>query len=307
MLNRYLASGGWSTPETVGGSKGLYPSVAVDTNGTVFVVWEDSSSIWARRYEVGVGWDTATTIESYSPEATRPSVVVNASGNATAVWAQQVIGLLFSATANHYTAGSGWGTPVTISSGSEGILNNHVVADIDANGNVFSAWSQGPPGTGTVFTIRANRFVPGVGWGTPATLDTDFTTTSNSPSIASASEGATLVWGKFDNTINTTTYTVESGWATASVVASGGLNPSVAISSTGKVTVAWNHELNSSYGTRAIQHTSGTGWGDVKLLSPNNSRSWGMTLTADGAGNYLAAWTEGPGPTADNVMSNLFQ
>jgi hypothetical protein len=306
MLNRYLAGIGWSTPETVGGSMGLNPSVAVDPSGTVFVVWEDSKSIWARRYKAGVGWDTATTIESYTPQANMPSVVVDTSGNATVVWSQQVIGLLFSATANHYTVGSGWGTPVSISSGSEGILNNLVIADIDANGNVFASWSQGT--TSTIFTIRANRYVPGSGWGTPETLDTDLSTTSNSPNIAGASGDATVVWGKFDKTIYTAMYSIGAGWEAATAVADGSISPDVAISSVGKITVAWNNLQNSKYDTRAIQYTSSTGWDDVQLLAPINSPSISVvTLATDGAGNFLAAWTEGPGPTHDKVMINLFQ
>jgi len=313
MLNRYLAGSGWGEPETVGGSNGLYPSVAVDTNSNLFVVWEESGgpgSIWARRYEAGVGWGIASTIESYTSDASEPSVVVDANGNATVLWAQQVIGLLFSATANHYTVESGWGTPVTIGSGSEGILNGRVVADIDENDNVFAAWSQGPPGSDTIFTIRANRFVPGVGWGTPATLDTDLTTTSNTPSIACASAGATLAWDKYDNTINTTMYTAGSGWTPARVVANGGygLYPSVAINSTGKVTVAWGDDLHSKDSARAIQYTSDAGWGDVKLLSTSNSPSVSIvTLATDDVGNFLATWSEGPGPTHNKVMGNLFQ
>lgn len=311
MLNRYLAGSGWGTPETVGGSAGLSPSVAVDVNGTVFVVWEESRSIWARRYQADTGWGTASTIESYMPEAYAPSVVVDASGNATVVWAQQQTGLLFSAAANHYSAGSGWGAPVTISSGQEYVLNNQVVAAIDGNGHVTATWSQGPPVSGAIFTVRANRFVPGSGWGTPATLDTDFATSSNSPDVASAPGGATVVWGKYDRTIYAATYTTGNGWGVPRALASGGLSPDVAINSAGKVTVAWNHEFQVGgrweYGTRAIQYTAGSGWGDVKLLAPNNSRSWGLTLATDSTGNFLAAWTEGPGPTADDVLSNLFR
>ena len=313
MLNHYLTGIGWSTPETVGGSMGLHPSVAVDTSGTVFVVWEDSESIWARRYKVGVGWDTATTIESYTPQANMPSVVVDASGNATVVWSQNVIGLLASATANHYTVGAGWGTPVSISSGSEVILNSLVIADIDANGNVFASWSQGSPETypsTTIFTIRANRYVPGGGWGVPVTLDTDLSKTSNSPNIAAGASGdATVVWGKYDKTIYTAMYSTGTGWEAATAVAGGSISPDVAISSTGKVTVAWdNLQNNYEYDTRAIQYTSSTGWGDVQLLAPINSPSISVvTLATDGAGNFLAPWTEGPGPTHDKVMINLFQ
>lgn len=306
MLNRYLAGSGWGTPEVVGGSAGLYPDVAVDDNGSMFVVWQDARSIWARRYEAGVGWDTATTIESYSPDANYPSLVVDNNGNATVVWQQLVTGLLFSVTANHYTVGAGWGTPITISSGLEGILSGTVVAEIDASGHVFATWSQGP--VSGIFTIRANRYVPGSGWGTPITLDTDLETSSSGAPIATALNDAIIVWGKHDKTIYAATYTNGIGWGTANEVASGSSRANVAISSTGKITVAWSHDVKNGdiweYGTRAIQYTSGTGWGDIHLLAPNDSLSNGVSLETDGAGNFLAVWTEDAG---DKLMSNLFQ
>lgn len=311
MLNRYLAGSGWGEPETVGGSNGLYPSVAVDANSNLFVVWEESGgprSIWARRYQAGIGWEVATEIESYTADSYEPTVVVDANGNAAVVWAQQISGLLFSAAANHYTVGSGWGTPVIISTGSESILNNSVVADIDANGNVFAAWSQGS--TSTIFTIRVNRYAPGSGWGAPTTLDKDSKTTSNSPTIASASDGAIVVWGKYDSTIHASTFSTNSGWGSASLVASGSIYPNVGINHTGKVTVAWYYDSGTSNigGIRAIQYTQGSGWGDVQLLAQSTSPSVSFVrMTTGDTGNFLVTWTEGPGPTHNKVMGNLFQ
>jgi hypothetical protein len=303
MLNRYVNGSGWSTPEIVGGSAGLSPSVAVDSTGNIIVVWEESRSILARRYEVGVGWGIATTIESYSSEAYSPSIVIDSSGNATVVWSQQVSGTLFSATANHYTVGSGWGTPVTISSGLAGLLNNLVAVSIDASGNVIAAWSQGS----TTFIIRANRYVPGSGWGTPVVLDSDLSTTSLNPNLATFSNDAVVVWGKSNQkTIYVAKYASGSGWGTATTIAVGASYPKIAINNTGKITVAWNHEYwngdSWEYGVRATQYTSLSGWEDVVLLVPNNSSSSGLDLVADGLGNFLAAWTDG-----SNVFGNIFQ
>lgn len=94
-------------------------------------------------------------------------------------------------------------------------------------------------------------------------------------------------------------------------MAIGAVYPAVAINSSGKISVAWNHEFQHGdtweYGTRIIQYTPATGWGNIQLLAPNNFRSWNVDLITDDTGNFLAAWSEGPGPTADKIMSNLFQ
>jgi hypothetical protein len=92
----YTPGVGWGTAEVIGSSDSGFArdvQLAVDPNGHATAVWEvGNHHIWSNRYTPGVGWGTAVpvgdsrgrvdTLEKY----VRPRVVVDAGGQATAVW-----------------------------------------------------------------------------------------------------------------------------------------------------------------------------------------------------------------------------
>src|SRR5882757_9412893 len=96
--NRYDAgSGSWGTATLIEFNPGFasFPHVDFDNSGNAIVVWyqgfgqgNSSRHIWANRYVVGSGWGTATRLDSYTLNCAVPSVSVNGSGNAMAVWRQ---------------------------------------------------------------------------------------------------------------------------------------------------------------------------------------------------------------------------
>jgi hypothetical protein len=66
------------------------PQVEVDGNGNAIAVWYywSQNDVWANRYDVDTGWDTAQLIESNDGMAREPQIGVDKSGNAIAVWRQ---------------------------------------------------------------------------------------------------------------------------------------------------------------------------------------------------------------------------
>lgn len=93
---RYGAGVGWGTPELVetnDAGNAYAPRVAFDGQGNALAVWEQSNGartrIWANRYKNGLGWGTASSIQSDSTgDGMRPDVAVTSDGNAVAVWGQ---------------------------------------------------------------------------------------------------------------------------------------------------------------------------------------------------------------------------
>jgi hypothetical protein len=90
-------------------------------------------------------------------------VMVDAAGNATAMWTQYD-GERLHVMYNRLT-GATWGTPAIVETGNDGEVSNafDTHAAIDGNGNVMAMWLQNDADEGHYV---ANRYVAGAGWGT---------------------------------------------------------------------------------------------------------------------------------------------
>jgi len=160
--NRYTPSGGWGTAtltETNNAGDATNPQVAMDSSGNTIAVWQQSESptrrsVWANRYTPSGGWGTAALIEtenSGDPFYT-PSVAMDGSGNAVAVWTQHD-GTYYNIMSNRYTPSGGWGTAVLIETENGGAAYPQVV--MDGSGNAIAVWQQSD---GTRTNIWANRY-----------------------------------------------------------------------------------------------------------------------------------------------------
>ena len=147
--SRTTAGGGWTPPvliETDNTNSARTPHVAIDGSGNAIAVWAQSDglrdNIMANRYVAGAGWGGAVLIETDNAgSAYEPQVVIDGSGNATAVWSQRnVAGFTFNAWANRYSPATGWGTPTVIDNSPEPARSTQIA--IDGLGNVTAAWAQ---------------------------------------------------------------------------------------------------------------------------------------------------------------------
>jgi len=158
--NRYGAASGWGTAMLIEASNdgsAVAPQIAMDANGNALAVWTQSDGanyyITANRYTVGSGWGNAEVIQANrSYEGWKPSIAVDRSGNALAVW-RQVDGATANIWANRYVAGSGWGVAGLIETNNIDAIEP--VIAIDAVGNAVAVWQQED---GTRSTVWANQF-----------------------------------------------------------------------------------------------------------------------------------------------------
>ena len=158
--NRYVVGTGWGAATLLENDTGdANPGpVVMDANGNAMVAWSQSDGIrtnaWAIRYVAGTGWGTATLIENDNAGDTSiPSIAMNASGNAVAVW-HQSDGTRTNIWANSYGAGSGWGTASLIETDDTGDAIYPSVV-MDASGNAIATWLQDD---GTWNNVMANVF-----------------------------------------------------------------------------------------------------------------------------------------------------
>jgi len=90
--SRYVAGQGWGAAVVLENATSYNilasPQVAMNASGDAVVVWNRDNDIWANRFILGQGWGVAGMIETSTPPAYDPRVVIDVSGNATAVWRQ---------------------------------------------------------------------------------------------------------------------------------------------------------------------------------------------------------------------------
>ena len=148
---------------------------------------------WSFTTRDGV-WGTATLIETDVGVAGSPQVAVDGSGNALAVW-YQFDGTRNNIWANRYIAGTGWGTATLIETYAGNATSPQVA--VDGSGNALAVWRQYD---GTQFSIWANRYTAGTGWGTATLIETD-AGFAGSPQVAVDGSGNALaVWSQSDGT-----------------------------------------------------------------------------------------------------------
>ncbi len=94
--NRYLVGTGWGIAELIetnNAGDAFMSQLAFDSIGNAVAVWHQHDSyrynIWANRYIMGLGWGTASLIETDNDgNATEPQLGTDGNGNAMAVWFQ---------------------------------------------------------------------------------------------------------------------------------------------------------------------------------------------------------------------------
>ncbi|MDP1833112.1 MAG: putative Ig domain-containing protein [Geothrix sp.] len=261
--NRYAVGTGWGTASQIGTGHPIYlntlPQISVDAAGNGFAVWQQANgsilNIWSNRFAVGTGWGSAVLISDSAQASRDPKIAADINGNAMAVWGQ--FNLTTSAHdifANRYVAGADWGTATAIQANSA--VNNAARPKIafDAAGNAIAAWYQF--GSFGPYSIWANRYVAGTGWGTETLIETNNAGDAANVSIGMDSGGnAIVVWQQADanlfREIYSNRYVVGTGWGTVALVEPGNYRtgqahlPQIAVNANGKALVVWQR-YNSS-------------------------------------------------------------
>jgi hypothetical protein len=319
--NRYVAGTGWggaelleASSESVGG-----PQIALDSSGNAIATWYQNdglrTNIWANRYDTATGWGTAELIEANdSGNAIAPQVALNTEGNAMVAWAHHD-GSVYSVWATPYETGTGWGTPELLESDNAGNASLPQIA-FDATSNAIAVWMQSD---GTVNSIWANRYVPGIGWGTAELLESDNETghDAGSPQIAFDGNGNALaVWMQFDGTVYSiwsNRYIAASGWGTPELLETdnGGdaLTPQVTLDANGNAGAVWYQSDGSIDSIWANRYAAGSGWGTAQLLESDNLTGHHAafpTIAADADGNMIAVWQQND-DTLTNIWANRFE
>ncbi len=318
--NRYIASTGtWGTAAVIETTSAAnvgstpQPQIAIDVNGNALAVWHKSdgtrNNILANRYTASTGlWGAVVSLEGGTGSAEMPQIVIDANGNALAVWVQS--DATRNVYSNRYTAGTGWGAAVLIETDNAGSASTPPKIAFDASGNALAVWSQSD---GTRNNIWSNRYTIGVGWGAAAVIETDITGYDYAPQIAIDANGNALaVWSQLTSiggyNIWTNRYTVGTGWGTAAILepAAGSVfdPPQLAFDANGNALAVWYKNLK----IWSNRYIVGTGWGTAEPIETDNSAGTSSPrpqIAFDANGNALAVWNKDDG-TRDNIWANRY-
>jgi Leucine-rich repeat (LRR) protein len=265
--NRYTPGAGWSGPEAVESDTvnfAFRPQVGINDAGVIFVVWEQEddtpdfiSHIWANRYLPGGGWQAPGLVETNAAEyAFTPEVVVDANGDATAVWVQEDLteDFFLHIWANRFTASgaASWGTPERLETDEFSNADKPQLA-IDSGGNVIAVWQQTDENLISGNTGRpisnawANRYISGTGWTGEFLLESNNVNDAFRPDVAVDMAGnAIAVWESrsvVENTISAVRFTPGGGVQIPTTI--GDFNahePQVAADGFGNMIVTWDRD-----------------------------------------------------------------
>jgi hypothetical protein len=299
--NRYTPGIGWTesqlTASTVGGvlAHGRDPRLAMLPNGNAIALWKqdgngpfDQSQLWSSRYDMtGNTWTTPQVVDSQDPAnplygriiPNRANIVIDASGTATALWAQYD-GTRMQIVFNRLT-GNTWGTPSIVETDNTVLLSNAYDprATIDGNGNIMAMWLQVDQEEGHYV---ANRYVPGTGWGTRQTIGAYVPVGHVAPDTA------------FELVSNADGDTV-AVWTLVSGIGEENVPEPVYLSA---------NEYNAATGS----------WGTEKVIDRNGSEPLGdiladamsPSLGVDASGNAMAVWLQ-QNSAVEGIRFNRFE
>ncbi len=288
----------WGAPELIGSDAGWYdrPQVAMDSKGNAIVVWSTSShSIYANRYQVGMGWGSPTLIGNDSGESYSPRVAVNSSGDAVVVWSQ-FFGGYYNIYANRYRIDVGWGSPVPIETGLGNSFGPQV--GMDDNGNVVVAWSRYPYGYGNG-DIYANNYVARTdSWGVATLL----ASSAGAPQAVMDITGKlTVIWIRHEflsalSNIYSISYVVGSDtWDTATLlttIPSNAESTQVVVDGNGNMVVGWRQYDGRDGYIYATRYRDGIGWEDALFIGPAPLAENSFRIAMDSDGNSIAVWNQ---------------
>jgi hypothetical protein len=314
--NRYVASTGWELPTLMENSDtnvGV-PSVAAQDNGNAIAVWPQTDgirdSIWASRYVVGTGWSTPVLIETDNAgHAYAPSVAIDASGNAIAVW-HQYDGVRNNIWANRYVAGGGWGTATLIETSTESA--SYPLIAVNGGGDAIVVWDQFD---GARNNSWANRYVVGSGWGVATLIETENLGSAVSQSIAMDATGnGVAAWVQSDGTrynLWANRYDVVTGWGAATLIENDNTGDviqgsPVVMDGNGNAMVVWSQFDGTRSNVWANRYVVGSGWGGATLIETDNTGSASSpSIAMNASGDAVAVWDQSDG-TRTNIWANRY-
>lgn len=289
---RYQAASGWQPAVAVAGLTRFENNTSLVTGGQLLMddagvaTWI-KADLETRRNSPSTGWGAAFFPPDLRFSQKLTSAVMDASGN---------IGVLRSGSDvenNALAAGGAWGTWARLDNAGSAISERAQVA-LSSNGTALAVWRESNPGDSN-YSMKAARYTPTGGWGTPESMETLFTNVADAnPSVVIDSQGNGIaMWEQGNNpTLHYNIYRAGSGWqgavelaGEAQALASARIQ--LAMAPDGRAVATWF--VGGGLGTlRSMQYSAATGWTAPVTVGGSNSD---RKMFIDNTGQAVLAYT----------------
>ena len=311
--NRYLPQGGWEGRVVLSVVDPAYsfldPTLAVNGNGQGVALWRQTDGgnfhrVLASVFAPASGWGAAATLSlSDTSGGTSPQTVLDANGNALAVWVQRAS--VFSPwqlfVSRFVAASSSWEPASRLDTDSIGEPTDSPHLAMNAGGDAFVVWPApgSAPGSSALWS---RRMAAGGSWGALVPLDSDAFGSPQQRVAVDTSGNAMVVFKKLDNpsfpSIWSTRFDAFSAsWGTAVAVETNNVNrataPQVAFDGNGQAVAAWVQYDGTQELILSNRHTVAGGWGTPQQVAAGAiNRLASLSLAVNAGGTAVAAWRQ---------------
>jgi hypothetical protein len=301
------AGGTWSEPVSLSKPGAGSPMVAVDPGGVATAVWllerEEGrrSVVQSATLPPGGTWSAPVDLSPEKKAARSPQVVLDPSGNATAVWEEEYTGAIQSASR---PAGGEWSASVNLSA--TGVRGSWPQVVVDPSGNATAIWVGKVFGGGRVQSDRVQTATRPAGgsWSAPVSISAPGHRQVQDPQIAVDPRGeATAIWQRSDGSnlvIQGAARAAGGRWSTPVELTGGhgqgGQHLQLVVDSSGNATAVWEGYDNSHGTTFAIQaakRAPGGAWSRPVDISRRTKGLGEPLLALDPQGRSTAIWAIG--------------
>lgn len=290
VLGNHLFSDVWQPPEQFTNAGGAFESAtggATDGNGNAASIYINVTGLESAYFDsVTETWLAPQLVSP--PFIANPSIAMDATGTALAIWADQVT---FEITTARRSAGAA-GTWTTLTPDPLDTLTDLGFTDIAMNGsgNGVALWIDQ-----TALTVSSS-FFNGTNWNAVQVLTSNGT---NSPNVAYSANGtAVAIW---DNAgVVTASHTVAGVWQAPVPIGNDPLNSNLdlGIDASGNAIATWNDS-----GVIMTSIFSGGVWGAAEVRSVGSNNSTPSIGVAPG-GTAVLTWADGDTSTGLSVAYN---
>ncbi|OZG71566.1 hypothetical protein BTA51_19990 [Hahella sp. CCB-MM4] len=188
-------------------SDAKYPQLAIDADGNVMAIWQQSDgarvNIYANRYSSeDSSWGDVALVETDDTgNAQSPQIAFDDNGDAVAVWAQYDGSHRNIYTNRYSSTASKWLGATLVEIDNEGMSSKPQLS-IDNDRNIIVVWQNNTPAG--EFNIWSNRYTSVNGqWGDAELLESDTLGSGTNPQVAVDADGSAIaIWTHNDTTAN---------------------------------------------------------------------------------------------------------
>jgi hypothetical protein len=210
-----------------------------------------------RRNTASTGWGTAFYPPNLRFSQNLTSAVMDASGNIAVLRSGSEV------ENNALAVGGTWGTWVRVDNAGSAVSALAQVA-LSSNGTALAVWRESNPGDSN-YSMKAARYTPTGGWGTPESIETLFTNVANAtPKVVIDAQGNGIaMWEQGNNpTLHYNIYKAGLGWQGAvemsgEAQALASARVQLAMTPDGRAVATWSVGVRA---LRSMQYSLAAGW-----------------------------------------------